>query len=100
MNDNYAQGTPTASIRVDESIKPVVVETVIVSQDSIDEIAEAVAKKLRQPERKKGHWIRGTITWHFRCSECAQSFEMDTVLGEPMWHFCPWCGADNRGDTE
>lgn len=93
MNDNYAQGTPTASIRIDESDKPVVVKTVYVSQDSIDEIAEAVAKKLRQPERKKGKWTEDEA-----CEFCGFQpwYENDIHT----LSFCSNCGADLRGDTE
>ena len=54
-----------------------------------------------QPSRK-GHWIR-LDDYHmgkFECSECHTQGYVDTCMYEPIWEYCPRCGADMRGDTE
>lgn len=50
-----------------------------------------------EPERKKGKWkwiSTDYFHYHCQCSEC----EMYTRDPEP--NFCPWCGADMRGEYE
>lgn len=74
-----------------------------VSPESIERIAETVAKRLAKPERKKGKWIRhilknANVPWGYNCSVCNEWF----VIGEDTagrYRFCPNCGADMRGNT-
>lgn len=52
-----------------------------------------------EPERKKGKWI-ATQEWggrNYSCSCCKFSFIVDTCMLEPMWNFCPNCGAEIEG---
>lgn len=55
-----------------------------------------------QPERKKGKWIQDSIASNiFRCSECGYDAPVDSTAGcEIKSNFCPWCGADMRGEEE
>lgn len=66
--------------------------------------AEIEIEKLpsAQPERPKGEWIpqdhnksngcATTLVYYFpKCSECGHS-------GDSAFAFCPWCGADMRGE--
>lgn len=57
-----------------------------------------------QPERPKGKWIpqdhnksngfATTLVYYFpKCSECGHS-------GDSAFTFCPWCGADMRGEQD
>ena len=53
-----------------------------------------------EPERKKGRWIKGGEQPYFRkhfdivvCSKCNKR-------GEHRWNFCPYCGADMRGEED
>lgn len=46
-----------------------------------------------QPERKTGKWIR--VIDGFECSNCECLVEEER---EPLYDFCPSCGADMRGD--
>lgn len=60
-----------------------------------------------EPERKKGHWIKGkmwsegigmgeTYGFYYTCSECNSSVQGGyDVCGK---NFCEKCGADNRED--
>jgi hypothetical protein len=53
-----------------------------------------------EPERKKGHWINaeckdGTIA--HKCSEC-KCLVGYSVSSLAWFNFCPWCGADMRGE--
>ena len=43
-------------------------------------------------ERKTGKWIRqeGDI---YRCSECETDTHAAECMGDPIYNFCPWCGA-------
>lgn len=50
-------------------------------------------------EVKRGHWIwlEGNL---YECSECPEKTEVDEKMNEPLYKFCPYCGADMRGDTD
>lgn len=46
-------------------------------------------------ERKKGKWIdRGYLKIGFKCSEC------DGYVLSGQENYCPWCGADMRGEKD
>ena len=54
-----------------------------------------------QPERAMGTWMPDTMCYYeerFICSECKGNYKVDTCMGNPMWNFCPNCGADMRGE--
>ena len=47
----------------------------------------------------RGKWVR--LDMHkgmeqFRCSICRSECYVPTCMGEPMYEFCPNCGADMR----
>ena len=49
----------------------------------------------------KGKWI-ATKEWggrNYSCSCCNFSFMVDTCMLEPMWNYCPNCGAKMEGGT-
>lgn len=58
----------------------------------IDTKAEELGSSA-QPERKTGKWIR--VIDGFECSNCECLVEEER---EPLYDFCPSCGADMRGD--
>ena len=37
---------------------------------------------------------------NYKCSHCNQPCYVPECMGEPMYAFCPNCGADMRGDSE
>ena len=52
------------------------------------------------PERKNGKWIKEH--WHSdhvrQCSACHVTQTVTTYRGVVNFKFCPYCGADMRGD--
>lgn len=57
-----------------------------------------------KPEQKKGKWLpdnNSVYEMRFVCSEC-KTAEVVPTIGftkyEPIWDFCPNCGADLRGE--
>lgn len=56
-----------------------------------------------QPERKKGKWIKLDMHAHLadhKCTACGQECYVPTCMGEPMYTYCPNCGADMREDQD
>ena len=52
-----------------------------------------------QPERIKGHWIPSD-TDGFVCSVCRNGYRnQPTLMGKPMFEFCPVCGAKMDGEV-
>lgn len=50
--------------------------------------------------RKKGKWKPFDLTWGrsiYACSACGHGAEVPTEMGDPIYNFCPNCGADMRG---
>lgn len=69
---------------------------VLYAKDDLD--AERLIKGLPSAQRK-GKWI-ATQEWggrNYSCSCCKFSFMVDTCMLEPMWNFCPNCGAIMEG---
>lgn len=55
------------------------------------------------PWRPRGEWLPDNRNYYeerFVCSVCKRSYEVDTCMGEPMWDFCPHCGADMREEGQ
>ena len=55
-----------------------------------------------QPERIKGRWERkeSDLSWWYECSECGESPLFDPYENEVLTRFCPWCGAEMKGEEE
>lgn len=55
-----------------------------------------------QPERK-GKWIKLDMHAHLadhKCTACGQECYVPTCMGEPMYTYCPNCGAKMDGGKE
>lgn len=53
-----------------------------------------------EPERKKGKWLESD-TDGFVCSVCRNRYRCQpTLMGKPMFEYCPVCGADMREETD
>ncbi len=53
-------------------------------------------------EPKVGRWIDTNMTCYgakvYKCSVCDNEIdEMPTEMGEPIWNYCPNCGAKMEG---
>lgn len=55
-----------------------------------------------QPQRIKGRWVRkeSDLSWWYECSECGESPLFDPYEHEVRTPFCPWCGAEMRGEDD
>lgn len=56
-----------------------------------------------QPERKTGKWIKLDMHTHLadhKCTACGQECYVPTCMGEPMYTYCPNCGARMEGENE
>lgn len=55
-----------------------------------------------EPQRIKGRWERkeSDLSWWYECSECGESPLFDPYENEVRTPFCPWCGAEMRGDED
>lgn len=54
-------------------------------------------------EPRKGKWKPFDLTWGrsiYACSACGHGAEVPTEMGDPIYNFCPNCGADMRGGAE
>lgn len=57
-------------------------------------------------ERPQGEWLESSKPsfgyCDFVCNQCNTEFpDMETIMGKPIYNFCPNCGADMRkGDAE
>ena len=65
--------------------------------------AENVVKQLPPIQPKRGRWIK--LDMHrgmadHKCSVCEQECYVPTCMGEPMYAYCPNCGAMMRGESE
>lgn len=51
-----------------------------------------------------GKWIpdndSGRHETRFMCSACGETDRVPTIMGEPIWRFCPWCGARMEDSDE
>lgn len=66
-----------------------------------DELTDAIMQL--PSEHEKGKWKfdnRYAYIVRFFCSQCHESYNVDTFMGKPMWNYCPNCGADMRKEAE
>ena len=66
-------------------------------------IENEVINKLPPIQPKRGRWIK--LDMHrgmadHKCTACEQECYVPTCMGEPMYAFCPNCGADMRGEQD
>jgi len=64
---------------------------VVGSQDK--EFICKLIKEMPSAQQKKGRWVFDeTLDRHYYCSECKS-------MGVDYWDYCPYCGADMRGEV-
>ena len=64
-------------------------EVLIVHKDDIDFAPE---------EPRKGKWVEGEYCDIMICSNCGKEAYWDTDYGQQLFDYCPYCGADMRGE--
>ena len=81
-------------IDADELIKTLNREGVPFNEDVNYFILHAPAADVA--EVKHGRWKPFDLTWGrsvYTCTACGEAFEVPTEWGEPMYKYCPMCGA-------
>lgn len=48
---------------------------------------------------KRGRWLHFNSDGIIFCSECKHEAYWDTDYGQQLFDYCPYCGANMRGDT-
>lgn len=69
---------------------------------ALDQADDAI-KQLPPIQPKRGRWIK--LDMHrgmadHKCTACKQECYVPTCMGEPMYAYCPNCGADMRGGQD
>ena len=94
FNDIDAQ--PTADV-VDKERYDRLLENSIIIADALRKYQSA-----DMVEVKHGKWVKqfDENCWWYECSECGD-YPLKSVYGnDQLSDFCPWCGADMRGEEE
>lgn len=65
------------------------------------DMAQVLAYECGKAERKRGEWIKqiDEQAWWYECSVCGDYPLKDAYGHESLSQFCPWCGADMRGEA-
>jgi len=69
------------------------------SIDDTCEITEQVKKLPKYEERPHGEWEWQTED-KYRCTNCGENTRVEEVMNEPLYNFCPNCGASMRKEGE
>ena len=74
--------------------------------EDVKKVTDEVIKELKQLpsaqlERKRGRWIKQVdeLAWWYECSVCGDYPLKDAYGHESLSLFCPWCGAEMRGEA-
>lgn len=55
------------------------------------------AADVRPVARGRWSWCTGN---KYRCTNCGRNTNVDEVMEKPVYNYCPYCGADMRGDAD
>lgn len=72
-----------------------------VTDEALDNSAKA-GRELAEKLDKHARWIKccNLMGEYFKCSECGYKADVPTCMGEPIYIFCPDCGAKMDGGAE
>lgn len=51
-------------------------------------------------KRQNGKWIPVQGIEAHKCSCCGSKLKVETCLGDPIWSYCPYCGAKMKETGE
>ena len=94
-------GTNLASLGTDCISRQAAIDA-LYSVDEYNSRSVKAIKQLPPIQPKRGRWIK--LDMHrgmadHKCTACEQECYVPTCMGEPMYAFCPNCGADMREVT-
>ena len=82
----------------------------VYTPDEMPEYQAIEALPSAEPERKHGKWIMednpGTGWYRVTCSECGENVTSEIPMigfipnAKALWDYCPYCGADMRGEQD
>lgn len=74
----------------------------VMADSWIDKAYDVAIKALEEPERKTGRWIKEYWNGEYtrKCSACNITQTVTIYRGKVNFNYCPYCGADMRGDEE
>ena len=102
MNDLILRQDAISALKALEESAPTAqhVSAIFDCEDTIRALPSA------EPKRKKGKWIDGMLYYDFdesewekvKCSVCENYVTKQIFYHDNKYHYCPYCGADMRGD--
>lgn len=66
----------------------------------IDFIVDELKYCVPSVDRPQGEWIEFDTKWgrsFYYCTNCMETSEVPTAFGQPLYNFCPNCGARMKG---
>lgn len=68
----------------------------LTSADVESIVSEIPAADVRPVVRGRWSWRTGS---EYRCTNCGRHTHVDEVMEEPAYNYCPYCGADMKGES-
>ena len=93
--EGYAR--PVYSIEVEEAVP---IEDYRSMEQTVNKLIKALAEA--EPIRH-GEWKPYDLTWGrsvYSCTNCGTAMEVPREMGEPIYNYCPYCGAKMNEVTE
>lgn len=66
----------------------------------VDFIVDELKYCVPSADRPQGEWIEFDTKWgrsFYYCTNCMETSEVPTAFGQPLYNFCPNCGARMKG---
>lgn len=92
---NFAQGTPSATIRVEDNPKYTISKVVDISDDSINKIIKSIREQpiqLITKDERKANWLKDDHGYY--CSICGDHWDRSDKYIIQNFNYCPNCGHE------
>ena len=81
-----------------ENYKHLYHQTKLMLEKYQDEIVPGLRERIEKAKRPKGKWNEDAP--FLECQFCGEVYSTLGYNEGKEWNFCPFCGADMRGDSE
>ena len=88
MNDDLI--SRQAVLDAIEELKKIHFDRVVVLNKVSDRVSDLPPVKPQEPKTEHWEWLTED---KYRCSNCNHETRVDECMNEPMYDFCPFCGA-------